>query len=312
MSIKSQYLCLIDFQREVAFVYRQSEIANFISRFFALFLLSISLAACAPVAAPTPTPPPSATPTAVATSTLTPRPTRTSSPTPIRPTALPTGSAGGLFIVTRQLVAVPDADSLTFLTVQGEAYDYQSLQRDDPFSYQRDEFSRMWAMVGEDKLVAAEGYSKDCQQGWVEVTHYGHEVYRIEGGKCSPIPGLWGFFAFDGHWMLETNYYTDDAPAHGSLTLDGVLLNDQYGYEEAFGAQTIAGKLFYFFQRDGKVQAWYDGQEIILGYDEIPHFGCCSASALNPEKWMNMVAFFGIRGDTWYFVQIGTPDSFVP
>ena len=276
-------------------------------RLFALFLTVIFLTACA---SPTPTAPanviltsPDATPTPTV---LPPQP---SAPAP---TALPTMSAGGLVVMTRQLTEAPNTDTLAFVTVQGDSYDSQSLQRNNPFSYQWNESGLgMWAMAGEDKLVTAETDSADCKQTWVTVTRNGDEIYRIDSGMCSPVGDLWGFFAVDGHWVLETNDYTDADPYQGKLTLDGVLLNDQNNYQQAFGAQTIGGKLFYFFQRDGKFNAWYDGQELLLGYDQLSHHGCCSEGILNPQKWLDQVAFFGVRNGTWYFVQIGTPASFV-
>ena len=39
--------------------------------------------------------------------------------------------------------------------------------------------------------------------------------------------------------------------------------------------------------------------------DAIPHCVCCSAADLNPVRAENMVAFFGLRDGTWYYVEMG-------
>ncbi len=42
-----------------------------------------------------------------------------------------------------------------------------------------------------------------------------------------------------------------------------------------------------------------------LGYDEIPHYNCCGESSLNPKIYPNLVAFFGRKGQAWYYTEIG-------
>lgn len=167
------------------------------------------------------------------------------------------------------------------------------------------------ATLGTDQLVANEEYN-NLGQGHVTVTRNGEEVYKISVGQGSPINGLRGLWIYDNHWALETANVTNrtdgnsiSSDAIGQISVDGILLNNQLGYEEAFGFQTIHGKPFYFFKRDGKINASYDGVEIQLGYDQIPHYGCCSAATLNPSIFQNMVAFFGRKGETWYYAEIG-------
>jgi formylglycine-generating enzyme required for sulfatase activity len=60
--------------------------------------------------------------------------------------------------------------------------------------------------------------------------------------------------------------------------------------------------------REGaKFGIYYDGQEMPQRYDEIPHYLCCSAGAMNPETYPNMVRFFGRRGEQWYYVEAYVP-----
>jgi hypothetical protein len=167
------------------------------------------------------------------------------------------------------------------------------------------------ATLGTDKLVASEEYN-NLGQGHVTVKRNGKEIYKISVGQGSPINGLRGLWVYDNHWALETANVTERtegntiySDAVGQVTVDGVLLNDKYGYQEAFGFQTIHGKPFYFFKRDGKINASYDGVDVPLGYNEIPHYGCCSGATLNPSMFQNMVAFFARKGETWYYAEIG-------
>lgn len=233
--------------------------------------------------------------------------------TPATPTATPalTESTAELVVVTRELVAEPVLDPLTFTTLDGQTLSWQDMGHGEPFlPAWRDDYSGIEITLGEETLVAAEHF--DSGQAWVTVTRDGEEIYRIEAGMGSPIPALQGFFVYDGAWVLETNFCAEDRPFQGNITVEGVLLNEQEGYQIAFGAQIIAGRLFYFFQKDGHIDAWYDGQVLPLGYDEVPHYHCCSESVINPYPFQEMVAFFGVRDGTWYFVQIGTPAAVTP
>jgi hypothetical protein len=167
------------------------------------------------------------------------------------------------------------------------------------------------ARLGADTLVAQEDFN-NFGFGHVTLTRNGHQIYKISIGHSSPIDGLHGLWTYDDHWALETAYVTERtegntiySDAVGQITVDGVLLNDQFGYEEAFGFQTMHGKPFYFFKREGKINASYNGIEIQPGYDEIPHYGCCSGATLNPSIFQNMVAFFARKDETWYYAEIG-------
>lgn len=231
-------------------------------------------------------------------------------PTTIPPTVLPTQTAAGLVIVTRKVWGAPELDPLKFRTWQGESFTAPTMGHGDEFTFNwLNNVLGMELDVGSDKYIGQEVYDNDGV-GQVVLTRNGQEIYKIDAGHGSPISALRGLWAYDDHWVLETNYYTDDKPFNGKITQDGVLLNDANEYEEAFNFQTINGRPFYFFKKDGIINASYDGQLIPLGYEKIPHYSCCSEGETNPRMWKNMVAFFGIRGKEWHFVQIGTHDSF--
>ena len=86
-------------------------------------------------------------------------------------------------------------------------------------------------------------------------------------------------------------------------------MNALKGYDEAFGFQLLAGKPFYFYLRNGHVGYSYDGKEMELDYDEVPHYRCCGESVLNPVQARNMVAFFAVREKTWFYDELGAFDE---
>ncbi|HEX7620924.1 MAG TPA: hypothetical protein VF359_06965, partial [Anaerolineales bacterium] len=91
----------------------------------------------------------------------------------------------------------------------------------------------------------------------------------------------------------------------GEIFIDGQSLNDLHGYDESYGFQTIHGRPFYFYKRDGKIGVSYDGQEIAFAYDGVWHYGCCSGGELNPHIAQNIIGFFAWRGEQWYYTEIG-------
>ncbi|MEJ2013516.1 MAG: hypothetical protein P8X64_14990, partial [Anaerolineales bacterium] len=121
---------------------------------------------------------------------------------------------------------------------------------------------------------------------------------------ASPLQALW---TYDGQWALEILLATPDE-WKGQLYVSGQLVNEQYGYEEAFGSQLLDGKLLYFYQKDGTIGISYDGQDTPLGYSQLPHYQCCSGSALNPSHAREMVAFFAERNGVWYYTELGKFD----
>lgn len=216
-------------------------------------------------------------------------------------------------MVARQIKSGPDLDPLRFETMQGETFTHLNTAKGEFFpNHWSDDYMSLTVTSDQGIFTAQQTYSVDGKNDRVTVTKNGTEIYKVDTGRNSTAIGLKSLWVVDGHWVLEIGktIKIDPFTIEGQIIEDGVLLNEKYGYEAAFGFQTIHGKPFYFFKREGKIDASYDGQEIALGYDEIPHYGCCSSAELNPDQRPDMVAFFGIMGKTWYFVQIGTPDVF--
>jgi|GEM_PF-670931 len=263
------------------------------------------------------------------TPTPTPQPTATQASLPTqRETPLPLPAS--LILEEYALLDPPGFEPLTFHPVQGsqkgilaKRYSERGAKfRDNSFS--DDMYFSMRAKLGGSDLVARQIYDETGSDGWVAVARDGEEIYRIGIGPGSPVTALRGLWVYDDHWVLETARitrrqetqiqdgntidvaYTD---AVGQISQDGELLNERlngiYGYEEMFGFQFIAGRPFYFFKQDGKIGFTYDGQVVMAGYDDIPHYLCCSPGELNPVVAKNMVAFFAQRDQVWYYVEIG-------
>jgi putative hemolysin len=219
-------------------------------------------------------------------------------------------TADMLVIETYGLIGAPDMDTLQFTSVQGHKFTASEIEISTPFLSRQSETTPLqYTVTLNGDTIIAEEFAQNCEFEYcINVTRNGKEIFQTDAGGISPITALQNLWAYDNHWVLETNLFLEDKPFNGQIFVDGTSLNQQYGYEEAFNFQTINGRPFYFFRRNGKVDAWFDGQEISLGYDDVPHYRCCSESAFNPRVRQGAVLFFGTIGDTWYFVRILAPD----
>jgi hypothetical protein len=218
------------------------------------------------------------------------------------------------------LIDQPLIEPLTFHPVRGTVEDILARRYAERLKtylnnsfFNGDDFA-MRAGLSSDELVARQQYNETGSEGWVTLTRNGKEIYRIDTGPAGPLPiaALRGLWVYDDHWVLETAKIVlcqecseIIKEARSQTSLDGNLLNDLYNYREMFNFQVMAGKPFYFFTQDSKINFSFDGQVVLAGYDEVPHYGCCSSASLNPVSAENMVAFFAKRGSLWYYVEIG-------
>ncbi len=136
----------------------------------------------------------------------------------------------------------------------------------------------------------------------LHVLNNGEEVLAVElvVGVFPELPRVW---IWEDHWSLEIER-TSYACRKGDIFVDGQSLSELNGYYDAF-FQVLHGKPFYFYERDEKIGINYDGQDIPLGYDGVPHTNCCSGFAYNIQAYENMVAFFPMKDDVQYYVEIG-------
>lgn len=133
-------------------------------------------------------------------------------------------------------------------------------------------------------------------------------LFEASAGMPSPVVPVQALWTYDGHWALEI-LFADETTWAGQIFIDGELVNDKKGYDEAFGLLLLAEKPFFFYMRDGHTGYSYDGKETDLEYTEIPHYRCCAETEINPLPAQNMVAFFAAKNQDWFYVELGAFDK---
>ncbi len=136
---------------------------------------------------------------------------------------------------------------------------------------------------------------------YVSVQVDGREVYRynMAFGHAAVFPlyylGNWG-----GRWVVEAN---------GMLIVDGAIVNQDWGYQEIFGARELNGQPFHFYVEAGKTYLSYGGETLPLAYDYVYHGRCCEPAAFNAAGNEQMVWFYALRDGFWYYVELGAYDQ---
>jgi hypothetical protein len=236
----------------------------------------------------------------------------------------PTTSSSKLTIDEYPLQYAPAADPLSFIPEQGsqeEILAKHQQERSMPApnnSLLFEDQPAFSVQVGNENLVAFESYTDTVtdqgtfQKVTVKVLKDTQVVWSTDAGDVSPINNLRGLWSYSDHWVLEIAHVTLDLVSNesplepvGEIIQDGKSLNELNKYDQTFGFQLIKGKPFFFFQQNGKIGISYDGEQVFLEYDQIPHYQCCSAAELNPRIAPSMVSFFAQRQGTWYYVEIG-------
>lgn len=236
------------------------------------------------------------------------------SPTPEPPTT-PIPNNAGLTIEENEIIGQVSIEPLTFLPVHGSQQNIiarHALDKGKPYSFP-DGFEQNGAYViypvtGDSHFRAVRAIDSAklvLQQDKVT-------ILEIDAGDVSPISPLRGLWVDDEHWILETAYVKNIndgnsiySNAVGQIYRDGVLLNEQFGYEEMFGFQLLDGEPFYFYKKEGQIYLSYNNEDLPVIYDEIPHYRCCSGAALNPIAGINWIGFWGQRDGVWYYTEIG-------
>lgn len=284
-----------------------------LTQYILVILISGLLFGCSTTASPEPTasatvPPISVTQTpAQATPTDIVAPTVTATSAPL---TTPIPNENGLTIEENEIAGQLRGEPLTFQPVHGSQQailERHSEQKEDPYSFS----TRYSVTDGEHTYEASEDVD-DEDRVIVSVKRDGETLFQMDAGDSAPVGHLYGLWIEDGHWVLEIAFVTTTnednvitTEAVGQVYRDGVSLNEQFGYEEMFGYQLLDGKPFYFYQQNGEILLSYDGEVLPLQYDEVPHYQCCSGAAMNPVAASNWVGFWGLRGEVWYYTEIG-------
>ena len=271
-----------------------------------LIILSSLLFGCTENITPEATLSPTATPQDIfPTVTETPIATATTEPLPT-----PIPNEYGLTIEEYEIIGIIDLDSLTFRPVHGSKeaiFERHAAEKGESYSF------------GIGIVIDSNGhqYTAKYDDGAdgnlvINLLQDGEIIFQMDPGDVGPIGALYGLWVEDGHWVLETAYVTNATEGNavytnavGQVYRDGISLNEEYGYEEIFGYQLLAGKPFFFYKLDGKIHLSYDGETLPIWYDEVRHYSCCSGAMLNPRMGTNWVGFWGIREGVTYYTEIG-------
>jgi hypothetical protein len=223
----------------------------------------------------------------------------------------PAQQEGLLQVEEHSLAGAPGLDPLNFHPLQGTQEEVLALHADEraagfPMEVITEGGNPAISSIGEDEgLLAVMVTSMEGQpEQTVTVFRDGATIFETSAGLPSPVLPLQSLWTYDGHWALEI-LFADETTFAGEVFIDGDLVNEHNGYDEAFGLQLLAGEPFFFYSRGGHVGYSYDGQETDLEYEEIPHYRCCGESPLNPVQAENMVAFFAVRDQAWFYVELG-------
>ena len=136
---------------------------------------------------------------------------------------------------------------------------------------------------------------------WVQAAEDFHiEVMTSDRNRVFSFASYFGahppviqYREWEDHWILEIDDF---------LIQDGVILNEQYGFEQVFYWRLFKGKPFYFFRKGPNLGISYDGHFHHLNYEEIAHDLCCDLSLNYPINDENLLRFYGRRGEDWYYV----------
>lgn len=276
------------------------------SLFICIILATLLLSACIPGQAPgatttqplLPTALPITEPTDVEPTTVRPTPTYTSGPEAFY--------FGDLTMeIYEKSMFQPNRDDGSFNTIAGPSSEILKTRR--PL---RDVFSQPFSPPPlNGRQLTATRIESD---GEVSFTFKlgDEEVLSVDCGAVSPVDNLRGIWVIGEDWYAEVAHTNVPKSYWGEIFVNGVSLNEQFGYDETFGFQPLDDKPFYFFAKDGQIGIHYAGETYQLGFESVSHYACCSGAAWNPKAYLTMVTFFAQRNEVEYYVEMGLFSAF--
>lgn len=275
-------------------------------------LSTILLSACVPIQALSPTTSQPPLPTVVQLTEPTNTDPTTAEPTQGEVIGPEVFQLGDLTMEVYELLAQAPTDDGSFKTTVGPSSEILITRRplrdvmDQPFSP---------PPVNGRQLTAKEEFTEGKMVVIVKLND--EEVLSVDCGEPSPMNNLRGTWVIRDDWYVEVVHTDSETNENyptrygiGEIFLNGVSLNEQYGYEETFGFQPLDDKPFYFFSKNGEIGIHYDGEVSMLGFDRVWHYACCSGAAFNPKAYLTMVTFFASKGETNYYIELGLFSAF--
>ena len=88
-------------------------------------------------------------------------------------------------------------------------------------------------------------------------------------------------------------------------------MNALYGCSKSYEFHLLEGKPLFFYERAGQLGLNLDGIETAFPYQNISHYGCCSAGAYNPVQIGDLLLFFARNDNTPYYFELvaGAPST---
>lgn len=174
--------------------------------------------------------------------------------------------------------AVQTADSMCYLVQNATLLEWGSCFNDPRLAPILHKGELLWVRAAENSHIQVQTSQQEIVYSFASYNLVGLPINR--------------FRSWNNHWILEIDKYFD-----GFLVEDGEILNEKFGFEEAFGWQLVNDKPFYFFRKGPRVGISYDGKFLPLDYDQIAH-----GFFNDPIGDGSKVPFFGRRDGTWYYV----------
>ena len=277
-----------------------------------VILISLLLSACVPIQAPSPKPPEALAPTPMPVTLPTATDATTSYPTPGAVNGPEVVQLGDLTMeIYERMTKAPEDDGL-FSTTAGPSREILKTRR--PL---RDIFSQPFSPP---PLNGRQLTAEQIESGGEMMINFKldeEEVLSVNCGAVSPVDPLRGMWVIGKDWYVEVAHVENEVTgnvvttkAGGEIFMNGVSLNEQYGYDETFGFQPLDDKPFYFFAKDGQIGINYAGESHSLGFESVSHYACCSGAAFNPKAYLTMVTFFAQRNEVEYYVEMGLFSAF--
>jgi hypothetical protein len=154
----------------------------------------------------------------------------------------------------------------------------------------------------------------DADRFGIALTQNGDIVKVIETGRvgsASPIQNL--IVMGEDSWGLELlrtvnlsrNPFRSELALLSDVIIDQISQNEIYGFDESFGLQLLADKVFFFYRRGEEFGYVFDQTMVKLDYSDIIFRADKENQALNPRAYEEMVTFFASRNEQTYYVELG-------
>lgn len=167
--------------------------------------------------------------------------------------------AGRLQLEEHRFIAAPELDPLRFQPLQGTQEEILAEHANDRSLGFVEDISTnqgnpaIYSLGDSEDLLAVLVTSEQGQlEQTVRLLSGDKIIFETYAGLPSPVLPLQGLWTYDGHWALEI-LLADQNTWAGEIFIDGELVNELNGYDETFGLQLLAGKPFFFYQRNGHV-----------------------------------------------------------